>query len=73
MFPRLRQRLAPSLLDRIDSVLELGTLGEFGLAEDGMPLALSSAPRAERASHTVPAPAVRRPRDTCPFAGSSAR
>jgi hypothetical protein len=65
MFPRLRQRITPAVLDRIDSVIELGTLGEFGLAEDGLPLQLSSDAGRE-AVVRVPAPPVRRPRDICP-------
>lgn len=40
MFPRLRQRLGTNLLDRIDLALEFSTLGAYGLAEDGRPLAL---------------------------------
>jgi hypothetical protein len=65
MFPRLRQRLAPAVLDRIDSVIELGTLGEFGLAEDGLPLRLTSEASADTCVR-VPAPPVRRSRDFCP-------
>jgi hypothetical protein len=66
MFPRLRQRLSPALLDRIDSVIELGTLGEFGLAQDGLPLALDPQ-AADGEPRAVPAPQVRRGRDDCPF------
>ena len=42
MFPALRERF----LDRLDLLVELGTLGEYGIAEDGRPLALE--PECER-------------------------
>ena len=41
MFPRLSQRISSALLDKVDLVVELSTLGEYGLAEDGLPLALT--------------------------------
>jgi hypothetical protein len=62
MFPRLRTRLAPALLGRVDQLVELSTLGGYGIADDGrlMPL---------EAEHTPPAPG--RLRDDCPYAGVS--
>lgn len=41
MFPRLRQRLGKAVLDRIDTLVELSTLGEYGLAEDGLPVPIA--------------------------------
>lgn len=49
MFPRLRQQL----LARADLLVELATLGEYGLDEQGRPMTLDCA-------ETVPPP--RRPR-----------
>lgn len=63
MFPRLRQRLGPAVLDRIDVLVELSTLGEYGLAEDGLPI---------RIAGDVPSQGdlVRvRLRDDCPWRG----
>ena len=34
MFPHLRKRLGPRLLDRLDLLVELSTLGEYRLAHD---------------------------------------
>jgi hypothetical protein len=58
MFPRLSQRISSAVLDRLDLVVELSTLGEYGLAEDGLPLALT--PADGSAPHD-------RNRDDCPF------
>ena len=54
MFPALRERL----LDRLDLLVELGTLGEYGIGEDGYPLALE--PECER-----PGPVPARTRGEC--------
>lgn len=61
MFPRLRQRIGTTLLDRIDLALELSTLGAYGLGEDGRPLAIDYQPAASRSV----APAIARTRDRC--------
>jgi hypothetical protein len=61
MFPRLRQRISTAVLDRVDLVVELSTLGEYGLGEDGLPIAAE------------PAGAIRssgRNRDVCPWRGA---
>jgi hypothetical protein len=42
MFPRLKQRLGTAALGRLDVLVELSTLGAYGLAEDGRPLALDA-------------------------------
>jgi hypothetical protein len=60
MFPRLRQRISTAVLDRVDLVVELSTLGEYGLGEDGLPIAAE------------PAGAISSPvrsRDICPWRG----
>jgi hypothetical protein len=61
VFPRLRQRICTATLDRLDVLIELSTLGEYGLGEDGRPLAL-----AETASDPVPGRPIRL-RDDCPL------
>ncbi len=58
MFPRLGQRLSTAVLDGLDVAVELTTLGEYGLAEDGRPLAL------EPERHGSP---FDRSRDDCPL------
>ncbi|MEJ7714623.1 MAG: hypothetical protein WKF40_02505 [Thermoleophilaceae bacterium] len=40
MFPRLRQRIGTAIIDRIDLMVELSTLGEYALAEDLRPVAV---------------------------------
>lgn len=42
MFPRLRQRFGSALLPRLDVVVELSTLGEYGIDEQGRPLLLEA-------------------------------
>jgi hypothetical protein len=59
MFPRLRTRIAPGLLGRIDQLVELSTLGGYGVDEGGRLMAL------EPTAHTAPA----RSRDDCPHRG----
>ena len=82
MFPRLKQRLGTAALERLDVLVELSTLGEYGLAEDGRPLALDAdqglegrlmretdpAPDADQHSR---APLVPRSRDACPPPGAA--
>ena len=68
MFPRLTQRLSTALLDRLDLVIEVSTLGEYGLAEDGLPIAgepRTSRPRGDCSVRSAPA-AIRPARDSCP-------
>jgi hypothetical protein len=64
MFPRLRQRISTAVLDRVDLVVELSTLGEYGLGEDGRPIAAVS----QHAGSGLPA----RSRDVCPWRGRGA-
>ena len=40
----MRQRLGTLMLDRLDLLVELSTLGEYRLADDGRPLALGGGP-----------------------------
>ena len=40
MFPTLSQRLSTGFLSRLDVIVELSTLGQYGIAEDGRPLPL---------------------------------
>ncbi len=42
MFPALSQRLTTRFLSRLDVIVELSTLGQYGIAEDGLPLALEA-------------------------------
>lgn len=64
MFPRLGQRLSTAVLDGLDLAVEFTTLGEYGLAEDGRPLALEPEPNGS---------AFDRSRDDCPLRGSAPR
>jgi hypothetical protein len=59
MFPRLRTRFAPGLLGRIDQLVELSTLGGYGVDDSGRLMAL------EPGGVTAPG----RTRDDCPFRG----
>lgn len=61
MFPRLRERIGPALIDRIDLMIEFSTLGEYALAEDLRPVALHADSRRPGASVGAP-----RTRDHCP-------
>ena len=65
MFPRLRHRIGTAALDRLDVLIELSTLGEYGLGEDGRPLALAEPPRT---LSRLPLRAARL-RDDCPLGG----
>ncbi len=67
MFPRLRQRLGSTVLDRIDVLVELSTLGEYGLAEDGLPIAIGAGEGPPGGSPAVSRPPYPppRPRDRC--------
>jgi hypothetical protein len=60
MFPRLRTHIAPALLGRVDQLVELSTLGGYGLDDTGrlMPL--------EPENRSAPAG---RSRDDCPYRG----
>ncbi len=63
MFPRLKQRLAPAVLGRLDVLVELSTLGEYGLDEAGRAMTLGAAAvpatsRESEAAQTL-APALR--------------
>jgi hypothetical protein len=60
MFPRLRQQI----LARVDLLVELSTLGEYGVDERGAVMALDPEPAA--------APLAARRRDRCGGAGSQA-
>jgi hypothetical protein len=62
MFPRLRQRIGTALIDRIDLMVEFGTLGEYALADDLRPVAM----HADR-PHADASPAPARVRDDCPW------
>ncbi|MBA3508759.1 MAG: hypothetical protein H0T19_01535 [Thermoleophilaceae bacterium] len=62
MFPRLRQRIGTAIIDRIDLMVELSTLGEYALAEDLRPVAV----HVDRPDGGGSA-AARRPRDDCPW------
>jgi len=57
MFPRLRHRFGSALLPRLDVLVELSTLGAYGVGEDGRPLLLeaggASAPREDGAGRGV--------------------
>lgn len=64
MFPRLKARLGTAVLDRVDLLVELSTLGEYGLADDGMPVETTSSTAASRL------PLIPRGRDECPLAGA---
>lgn len=74
MFPRLRQKLGPALVERLDLLVEFSTLGEYALADDLLPVAMHAAPCPGRGTDTVRderaargAAATRgRPRDDCP-------
>lgn len=71
MFPRLRNRLAPALLQRLDVLVELSTLGEYGIDESGrpMPLPFETPPAPAGAARLAP-----RRRDRCaPLAEVSPR
>lgn len=70
MFPRLKQRFAPAVLDRVDLLLELSTLGEYGLAEDGLPVSIEAQTSPDVLPNRLPAgcPGPRR-RDLCPLRG----
>ena len=68
MFPRLSQRISSAVLDRLDLVIEVSTLGEYGLAEDGLPIAAEAAttrPRGDCQVRLAPT-ATRVARDSCP-------
>lgn len=90
MFPAMliqravaRRRFGGGLLDRLDLVVELATLGEYGLAEDGLPLALQAGDEPDGgpessaggpltvgvARSAVAQPDRRAPRDDCPLRG----
>lgn len=71
MFPRLKQRLGTVVLDRMDLLLELTTLGEYGFADDGLPVAIERAPCPGGAkSGGLPAAQSVRRRDACPLRGA---
>ncbi len=59
MFPTLSQRLSAGFLSRLDVIVELSTLGQYGIAEDGRPLPLE---RGGCESGLAPS----RSRDRCP-------
>jgi hypothetical protein len=59
MFPRLKTRFAPGLLGRIDRLVELSTLGGYGLDEGGHLMALE--PQAPARPGRL--------RDDCPYRG----
>lgn len=59
MFPRLKTRIAPGFLGRIDRLVEFSTLGGYGLDEAGHLMAL------EPAAPAAPG----RLRDDCPYRG----
>ena len=40
MFPRLRQQLGTGILARLDVLVELSTLGEYGVSDDGRAVVL---------------------------------
>jgi hypothetical protein len=73
VFPRLRHRIGTAALDRLDVLIELSTLGEYGLGEDGRPLALAGGPGEPAAAWPdAAAPPSRHPRlsrDQCPLGG----
>lgn len=74
MFPRLKQRLGSVVLDRMDLLVELSTLGEYGLAEDGLPVRIGQDFCSERPSRAGSVSSIRsggRPRDVCSLRGSS--
>ncbi len=49
MFPRLKHRFGPAFLERLDVIVELSTLGEYGVDETGRPMVLDAeAPAAAR-------------------------
>jgi hypothetical protein len=60
MFPRIRNHLAP-VLGRVDQLVELSTLGSYGVDESGRLMALEP--------DAVAAPAGRS-RDDCPYRGT---
>jgi hypothetical protein len=60
MFPRLRTRISPALLGRVDRLVELSTLGSYGIDEDGRPMPL------EPEHGATPG----RLRDDCPYRGA---
>ena len=64
MFPRLKQRLGTGVLARLDVLVELSTLGEYGVSEDGRPLALAD-------QAPPPAPLTPRTRDACSPRGAA--
>ncbi len=70
MFSSLARRISPRLIDRLDLVVELSTLGEYGVDCDGVfaldPPEGEEAPACERVR---PAPA--RLRESCPRAALS--
>lgn len=65
MFPRIRTRISPALLGRVDRLVELSTLGGYGVDEGGRLMALD--PEAAAAAPSAPAARVR---DDCPFRGA---
>jgi hypothetical protein len=68
MFPRLRQTISTTLVDRIDDLVEFSTLGEYVLADDGLPIATADAPacRGSRERGSRAAVTGRPSRDVCP-------
>ena len=69
MFPRLKERLGAAVLDRVDLLVELSTLGEYGLAEDGLPVPIVASSRPVRPAAGIPR--VARTRDECSQRGAS--
>jgi hypothetical protein len=68
MFPRLRQQL----LAQVDVLVELSTLGGYGVDERGAPMTLDGRCGAD-SMEPEPARPLPRTRDRCPRAGTGAR
>ncbi|MGI8750034.1 MAG: hypothetical protein ACR2J6_05730 [Thermoleophilaceae bacterium] len=62
MFPRLRQRIGTTIIDRIHLMVEFSTLGEYALAEDLRLVAVDA-----YRPHIDGAATARRTRGDCPW------
>lgn len=66
MFSSLARRISPRLIDKLDLVVELSTLGEYAVDRDGV-FALDAVDEDGTPSSERARPAVARLREGCPL------